>query len=197
MFNLKYEPFEAFATIRDAFLPHEIEIIKNLIKSSEKEKGIVGSANNTFSEIKDIRDSYIKWLNPDQNTQWIFEKISAIVNEFNLKFFGMDLTQTEAIQLTEYDSKYQGFYGQHCDNAYGMKDTRNRKLSLTMQLSKPEEYEGGDLRLYINSFKTFETASRDYGSLTLFRSHIIHEVMPVTKGTRYSLVTWVNGPLFK
>ena len=78
-----------------------------------------------------------------------------------------------------------------------LRTMRYRKLSVTMQLSEPADYEGGDLLLYWQNLKTPAKAVRNKGTMTLFRSHIIHEVSPVTKGTRRSLVTWVHGPLFK
>jgi len=200
IFMLKDEPFEGFATIRDAFVPHEIDIIRNLIEAhaEEKTKAKVGPGlgDGTGTENKEIRDSYIKWLMYAPEYHWIYCKLANVINEFNPKFFGMDLKETEPIQLTEYDSVYQGFYGQHTDSSYN-NDSKYRKLSVTMQLSDPKDYEGGDLRLYTNNFKEPSTACREKGAITLFRSHIIHEVMPVTKGKRYSFVTWVRGPLFK
>ena len=63
-------------------------------------------------------------------------------------------------------------------------------------MSADNEYEGGDLQLYPHSFEPV-LISRDLGMLVLFRSHVLHEVTAVTKGTRYSLVTWCQGPEFR
>ncbi|SRR6266702_4115037 len=198
-FLLKDEPFEAFATIRDAFLPHEIDAIRKMIEdhSEEKTKAKVGSGEGVGIENKEIRDSYIKWLHYNSEYHWIYCKLANVVNEWNPKFFGMELRETESIQLTEYDSEYKGFYGQHADCSYGSSSNKYRKLSVTMQLSDPKDYEGGNLQLYTHGFDSPVTACKEKGAITLFRSHIVHEVMPVTKGKRYSFVTWVLGPLFK
>lgn len=71
-----------------------------------------------------------------------------------------------------------------------------RKLSGTVQLSDPTEYEGGNLILCPEGPEP-QYANKAKGGVILFRSHILHEVTPVTKGTRYSLVAWVNGTMLR
>ena len=80
-----------------------------------------------------------------------------------------------------------------------------RKLSVTINLSEGEEYDGGDLQFdYRNedgpdlksNIVTAEIA-REKGAVVVFPSHIWHRVTPVTKGTRYSLVVWLIGKPFK
>ena len=38
---------------------------------------------------------------------------------------------------------------------------------------------------------------KEQGTLILFPSYVLHEVKPVTKGERNSLVSWVTGKQFK
>jgi PKHD-type hydroxylase len=70
-----------------------------------------------------------------------------------------------------------------------------RKLSLSVQLSEPEDYEGGSLLLY-NGEEPM-TLPKTRGTGLFFPSYSLHEVTPVTKGIRYSLVAWFLGPRFK
>jgi PKHD-type hydroxylase len=70
-----------------------------------------------------------------------------------------------------------------------------RKLSISIQLTDPNEYEGGELYLYDDDKGT--VMDKTQGTLILFPSYVLHEVVPVTKGTRNSLVTWVTGKQFK
>jgi PKHD-type hydroxylase len=70
-----------------------------------------------------------------------------------------------------------------------------RKLSISIQLTNPDEYEGGELYLYQSD--KGELMDKTQGTLIMFPSYVLHEVMPVTKGTRNSLVTWVTGKQFK
>jgi PKHD-type hydroxylase len=192
MYHLKNEPFEAFVTVPAAFAPHEIDAIRSYLDVMETAVVADGEKH------PEIRESRIKWLAPeDVKYQWVFAKLTSIINEVNPKFFGIELRAIEAIQLTEYDAEYVGHYGAHTDNSYGYSRSRNRKLSLVMQLTDPEEYEGGELKLYWASLKEPAIGSKARGDMTLFRSHILHEVTPLTKGKRLSLVAWVQGPLYK
>jgi PKHD-type hydroxylase len=68
-----------------------------------------------------------------------------------------------------------------------------RKLSLTVQLSSPDTYTGGELIIYPAQF----VAPKDQGTMTVFASFMCHNVSPVTAGVRYSLVSWLAGPPFK
>ena len=61
-----------------------------------------------------------------------------------------------------------------------------------MQLSDENDYEGGDLVFHTGYAK--EKANRGKGSVIVFDSRVYHEVTPVTKGTRKSLVCWARGP---
>jgi PKHD-type hydroxylase len=85
-----------------------------------------------------------------------------------------------------------GKYGRHIDSAPG---TLIRKLSFTVQLSEPEDYKGGDLCLYLGD--KAEVMKKEQGFVALFPSYVLHEVKPVTSGTRYSLVSWITGKPFK
>jgi len=70
-----------------------------------------------------------------------------------------------------------------------------RKLSLVLQLTDPEEYEGGDLELMTSSDPIAVLKQR--GLISVFPSFVLHRVTPVTKGTRRTLVVWACGPEFK
>ena len=71
-----------------------------------------------------------------------------------------------------------------------------RKLSFAMQLSDPDDYEGGNVQLMDESGKSY-IAPRQRGSIMLFDSRTQHRVLKVTKGVRKSLVGWVLGPRWK
>ena len=71
-----------------------------------------------------------------------------------------------------------------------------RKLSFSLQLSNPEDYEGGELEL-VNETGESYVAPKTQGCLVLFDSRTRHRVRTVTKGTRKSLVGWVLGPRWK
>ena len=77
-----------------------------------------------------------------------------------------------------------------------------RKLSMTINLNKPGEYDGGNLKFDYGphaSGKRFHEVEeiRPRGSIIVFPSFTYHQVTPVTRGTRYSLVLWSLGQPFK
>ena len=71
-----------------------------------------------------------------------------------------------------------------------------RKLSFAMQLSDPDDYEGGNVQLLDETGKSY-LAPRKKGTIMLFDSRTSHRVLKVTKGIRKSLVGWTVGPRWK
>ena len=75
----------------------------------------------------------------------------------------------------------------HHDSGIGFYD---RVLSVSIQLSSPEDYEGGEFVLYPNK-ETIEdnvVCDKTQGNIISYKPEIWHEVKTVTKGTRYSLI---------
>jgi PKHD-type hydroxylase len=107
--------------------------------------------------------------------------------------WGYELTTQEATQIGRYKSADEGHYDWHMDS-FPPKDGVQRKLSISILLSDPSEFEGGELQ-----FKGIEDRKIlvKQGSIVVFPSFIEHKVTPVTKGVRYSAVTWVLGPSFR
>ncbi|MEM5515661.1 Fe2+-dependent dioxygenase [Henriciella sp. AS95] len=87
----------------------------------------------------------------------------------------------------------EGHYGFHVDNALMSSDGRQMRtdLSFTIFLSDPDSYEGGELHL-LTSAGDF-TAKPDAGTMILYPSGAIHEVRPVTSGSRLACVGWIES----
>ena len=115
---------------------------------------------------------------------------------------------SEACQFTRY-SKGQ-FYDWHCDSwdlpytQEGPTKGKIRKLSVTVSLSDPKDYKGGELEF---DFRNLDPDKKSNikkckeilpkGSLIVFPSFVWHRVCPVKRGTRYSLVIWNLGWPYK
>ena len=86
------------------------------------------------------------------------------------------------------------FYEWHYDVNWEGTTLYDRKLSLVIQLSDEEDYEGGNFE-----FKDLEqpVGFRSQGSILVFPSYITHRVTEVTKGQRNSLVCWMEGPRWR
>ena len=136
----------------------------------------------------DYRHTHNAWIMADEKSMWLFDKMLALVMSANQHKWQFEIDFFEAIQLAKYEE------GMHYDWHYDLGPERagNRKLSVSVQLSAPEDYEGGELLLDI-ARKSSYTAPDEVGSVTVFPSFLKHKVLPVTKGTRYSLVVWASG----
>jgi PKHD-type hydroxylase len=172
----------------DMFSSQELERIIVLGKRLIPSRAETG----TGQERLDIRRSYISWININSETSWIFGRITEYAIENNKKYWNYDLDKIERIQFTHYLSEENGAYLPHVDPLH-WSNPHNRKLSFVLQLSDPSEYEGGELRLN-DSPPNLTTVRKQKGLAAFFPSHILHEVTPVTKGERYSLVAWIHGP---
>ncbi len=184
---LKADTVENWAWTQSIFNNVELDAIINIGNSLELERA------STFGpqDLK-IRDSFVHFIFPNQITSWIFERLAGAINVVNDQFFKFDLYSMEqGLQFTRYQEPGQ-HYQWHIDR--GM-NSGTRKLSLSMQLSDPSEYEGGDLELWFGGEPV--VATRERGYTAYFPSYVMHRVTPVTKGTRYSLVCWISGPPFK
>jgi PKHD-type hydroxylase len=151
--------------------------------------------NPNIGNVPRIRQSVIKWIELNSDTNWLYKKLISQINKVNQENFDYILKFVENLQFTEYNENQHGFYSKHddCGNISGLENFVDiRKLSFTIQLSNPEDYEGGELVFYNNN-KEFN-APKTKGTIIFFQSNILHEVKPVKKGTRYALVSWVQGP---
>jgi len=114
-----------------------------------------------------------------------------IITEINRNYYQYDLTNDYELQLIKYF--IGGRYEWHCDYGVSAKKNVYRKLSMTIQLSDPSEYEGGELEIIDYSNRT-QVVPKDKGMFVVFDSRVPHRVNPVTKGKRLALVGWANGP---
>lgn len=161
-----------------AVLFNENECNTIIAMGEDMEEALIQGGNNN----PDIRQGKVKFLLPTEETIPMFDKLLQIVTNANVEF-QFDIDSFESIQLARYD--VGDFYTWHKD--LGNNQSQYRKLSVTVQLSAPDEYDGGDLE-----FASMK-ASRELGSAIVFPSWEQHRVAPVTRGTRWSLVAWASG----
>jgi len=186
--SLYTDKLNQYAFWEKAFSKEECEEIIKIGKSKNLELGKTGNNKN----VTEVRSSNISWLFPDDNLEWVFRRLTDITINLNNRFFKFDIFSfNEGLQFTNYKAPSDK-YGKHIDRGY---DFVIRKLSLSLQLTDPKEYEGGELQLHVESKPLI--MKKEQGTLILFPSFTLHEVTPVTKGERNSLVGWVTGKQFK
>lgn len=116
--------------------------------------------------------------------------INAIL-EINKDYYQYDLFGTFEVQILKYLTGCK--YDWHCDYGVSENVAGDRKLSLSMQLSAPWDYRGGELAL--RDWHNRDTyASSEMGNTIVFDSRVPHKVNPITVGERYAIVAWAHGP---
>ena len=139
-----------------------------------------------------MRVTTIGWIPFDQGAPMygLIERWMLNTNSNHFGFEGMQIT--EQAQYTEYPKG--GFYEWHVDNDLVMTQMPPvRKISMTLLLSDPKDFEGGELELIDDK----KRPNLKRGHALFFASFIRHRVKPVTKGNRKSLVMWFGGPPLK
>jgi len=175
---------------KEGFSKEELEKIYNGVSNLPFEKATL-LGNQDASAIKDIRSSSIKWIPKNEEWMWLYEKLMDMANTANNEVWKFNLISApELIQYTEYYDVEGGHYNWHQDIGTGTGS--HRKVSITVQLSESDEYEGGDLEMWKGG-DSYVTAERGAGVVFIFPSYMMHRVSKVTKGTRRSFVLWVGG----
>lgn len=170
-----------------------VEECKKIIEIG-KSIGLIPSKFGSDVTDPKVRDSYVSWINPSEETNWIFERLEDTIGLVNEALFRYDLIGfVDGIQFTEYKEP-GGHYASHIDRLNAGQAVR--KLSCTIQLSDPADYDGGELEILTSLEKT-EKAPKEQGTAFFFNSYLLHRVHPVTRGTRYAMVIWVTGPRFR
>ena len=104
-------------------------------------------------------------------------------------FIGTTVDFVEPYELKQYGTS--DFFGKHTDNYNSLSKDIDRKITMSIQLSDDEDYVGGDLLVLSQSY------SRKKGSIIAFPSLLTHQVNPILKGERWSLISWAWGPQWK
>jgi PKHD-type hydroxylase len=190
VFPFKYNDFIcSVIEIKEFMNDNEINKLMTQLRDFRLHEAGMGPDNIVNSH----RKSKICFLSKSPEFKYLYMKLFNFIIKINDDTFKFNLTElSEAIQFTEYDESYQGHYDWHLDigNSFGSR----RKLSIVIQLSDPDEYEGGELQICEKGYPRI--CCKTKGTIIAFPSFLNHRVTPVTKGTRRSLVLWSTGPPF-
>tara|TARA_B100000085_G_scaffold285190_1_gene320364 strand:- start:1428 stop:2006 length:579 start_codon:yes stop_codon:yes gene_type:complete len=182
--------WETPSELPDVLMDEMVKYCDNL----HYEKAEIGKSRTVDLTQRNAGISWIPW------DSWIPGVIHNIMISANLSYFNYDLEYFESrIQSTLYTGEDSSHYTWHVDDSQSFSlnnKQHERKLSCSLILSDPDEYEGGELQFsYYKSF--FKTLKPPKGTAVIFPSWLPHRVRPVKSGTRKSLVAWMHGPAFK
>jgi len=188
-----------FIALSGVFTKEECEMISSIGSNLPMMDSVVGGEKSIYSEHRQSKNSFVE---PNGETEWIFNKFIEASKFVNEKYFQYELYGFSFIQYTEYGDDFD-HYNWHMD-LDPIKDVptgfiaNTRKLSASVILSDESEYEGGNFEIYMNPDSTPERiVKQEQGSIIFFPSYAMHRVTPVTEGIRKSLVIWIEGPRFK
>lgn len=188
------------------------EIIEygNKYQDNIAKTGSFPKENFSKKELKNLqkkRNSNVVWL----DDFWIYKEILPYVEEANKKAgWNFDIDCSEVCQFTKYGPGQ--YYGWHFDSHAKPYDVpqnkylhnKIRKISVTCNLTDPNNYIGGELEFNINNPEKNKkdnyitcAEAKFRGSIIVFPSFVWHRVKPVLTGKRYSLVIWNGGQNFK
>lgn len=188
------------------------DVIQLAINNEQfRRRGLIGHYSSKdklteaeLADVKSLRDSDVMWL----SEPWIYHQIVPFVKDANYYAgWNFEFSRSEDCQFTIYEPGQ--FYDWHCDSKpepYKEGNSKGliRKLSVTVTLSDPSEYEGGELEFDLRDRDPREprnihtcTQILPKGSLVVFPSFVWHRVRPVTRGRRLSLVIWNLGHPYK
>lgn len=181
-----------YCVVNDVFSKEEVETIIDLEDLQKFARGTVGNQPNIQGDVNpNTRDCEVAWIHPDHRSEWLFQKFGGLVGNVNQDFFLYDVDHIDSFQYTVYREGHH--YSWHID-AFPAFTQYERKISATIVLSDPEDYEGGEF-LLVPGGNILEpiVMKPKMGDVIFFASWMPHQVNPVKSGIRKSLVAWVLG----
>ena len=174
---------------------------------------------------KGIRKSGNAWI---EGSNWVAGFVWYYIMKANRENFMYDIEgiDNNELQYTEYqEGEYYDWHiddninrcmindkllhsaDNHGENIAILAGEYIRKLSFSIQLSDPEDYEGGELEFKVSNYNSRKRgdfnldepfhAPNKKGTIIIFDSRVKHRVREVKSGVRKSLVGWVVGPRWK
>lgn len=177
--------------VPDAFTTSECELIIRKISEAPTDEALLVGRNKDHN----LRKAELVWTDNVVGMEWVMERLIEIVRRSNRDRFEFDLSEfAESPQVAIYKSSDSGHFAWHSDLGGGPTSAK-RKLTLVLQLSGADTYEGGNLEIMPGA--QILTAKRAQGCISVFPSFTLHQVTPVRSGTRYSMTVWAHGPAFR
>ena len=177
---------EAIVEIKNIVSPNFIDKIIPLINHKSKDKLKVG--HGLDKDIRNVKGYHLNFETPTDVFYWnyIKQEIERLYNYYKIKFPKMNSSKINQIDLLKYN--VGGKYEIHIDQY----TSASRHLSIIMNLN--DNYEGGDLIFTDQKEKEIKRLKLSKGSIVFFPSNFMypHGIQPITKGTRYSIVSWLQ-----
>ncbi len=181
----------AVHSVADAFSTRECDHIVAAIANIPTDDALLVGRNRDHKQ----RNAELVWMDDVGDLTWVMTRLIKLVSQSNKHQFDFDVREfAESPQVAKYDAAKGGHFAWHSDIGRGLAAGK-RKLTLVLQLSNPDTYDGGDLEIRPSAHILL--ANRAQGSVSVFPSFALHQVTPVERGVRHSLTVWAHGPPFR
>lgn len=189
--------------IPDLLSEDEVEAAKAIFDAADPIAGMIGiNHGENYIERTDIRKCRVTHIQRDDSNQWLHEKLEKVMLETNERFWKLNVTDFgETMRQMRYGPS-EHFGAWHVDHGAG--DTAFRKLTIVVQLSSEDEYEGGNFEFAGNRFddefgKFYypDINPKKKGAALIFPTYFFHRVTPIFAGDRRSIVFRACGPYFR
>lgn len=180
-----------------AISAHDVKLIRDLGDEYVERHGLPGKVgfHEASRENHAKRRCRVGWFHQpaqDARLEPVYAMLGEIAQSANAAFWQLDLTGFyDLLQYVVYDGAQGDHFGFHRDAGDGWHRPPH-KLAIVAILSSPDEYEGGAFQIFDGEPRTLQTPAA--GDVYVFPSWTQHRVLPVTSGTRRSLVGWIAGP---
>ena len=178
---------EAIVEIKK-ILPEEFNklLVPLIDKKAVKDLAVAANPNN--ENIRSVKGHHLSFDTPTDMFYWnlIKMQIERMHPFYKSKFKQITSDKVNQIDLLKYS--VGGKYDIHVDNCY----LNTRTLSVIINLN--DDYEGGDLLFFNQEGKEIKRLKLERNSIVFFPSNFMypHMIEPITKGTRYSIVAWLQ-----
>ena len=182
-----------FFEVPDAFNETQLARINKFADEAGLSPSYIRTEAGKRVQNKDFRSSSVCWVPKERPHLWIYKRMGELTNRINSEYWNFNITgMMERIQIAEYSAEDNGHFDWHIDLGAGL--LSKRKISISVLLSDPDDYDGGEVQFF--NTRRVKTATRARGTAVMFPSYMSHRVRPVTRGVRRSMVIWVSGPPF-
>jgi predicted 2-oxoglutarate/Fe(II)-dependent dioxygenase YbiX len=182
---------EQYIHIFDDILPEKLcdKILNEYKNSDEWTDTSIGSENSIDKSIRNCKEIYLsnnKILEKNYEVRkeiddMVHKSVSDVIRKYREIHTNFSIEIDTGYNLLKYDEG--DFYVEHTDSF----KQQQRSLSCSLQLN--DDYLGGEFAFFGKEIMI----RNKRGSAIVFPSNFMypHEVMPITEGTRYSIITWL------
>ena len=183
--------FNDFYYFKKAFTDEMIEKTHSMVYNGSYNfsKGKTGYGDEVDTKRTNNRD--IAYIPCKKDSEWIYKILFEMVMEANDSLFHFDVDRvTDDLHYVIYPTE-SGHLDWHMDIGQGY--VNRRKIATTVQLSDPDDYEGGDFQCWSGALNGFATLPRKKGDVLVMPSFMMHRVTPIKSGERRALVFWTGS----